>query len=115
MALIKEYFELTKKYQDEYGDKTIVLMQVGAFIEVYGIYDKESDIITSSKLVEFGEFCDLNVVEKNVCVGKNSVMMAGFKDFLIDKYVKKVFPVYSFVYTHSSKTFTLYGFQEGLF
>ena len=90
MALIKEYFELTKKYQDEYGDKTIVLMQVGAFIEVYGIYDKESDIITSSKLVEFGEFCDLNVVEKNVCVGKNSVMMAGFKDFQIEKYLKKI-------------------------
>jgi DNA mismatch repair protein MutS len=90
MALIKEYFELTKKYQDEYGDKTIVLMQVGAFMEVYGIYDKDADLIKSSKLVEFGEICELNVVEKNVCVGKNSVMMAGFKDFQIEKYLKKL-------------------------
>ena len=35
MALIKEYFDLTKKYCSEYGDKTILLMQVGAFFEVY--------------------------------------------------------------------------------
>ena len=31
MSLINEYFELTKKYQDEYGENTILLMQVGAF------------------------------------------------------------------------------------
>ena len=31
MALIKEYFDLTKKYQDEYGENTILLMQVGSF------------------------------------------------------------------------------------
>ena len=90
MALIKEYFELTKKYKDEYGNKTILLMQVGAFFEVYGIYDKDTDLIKSSKLVEFGEICELNVVEKNVCVGNNSVMMAGFKDFQIEKYLKKL-------------------------
>ena len=36
MALIKEYFALTKKYMDEYGAKTVVLLQVGAFFEVYG-------------------------------------------------------------------------------
>ena len=45
MALIKEYFELTKKYCDEYGDKTILLMQVGAFFEVYGILDKKTNDI----------------------------------------------------------------------
>jgi len=36
MALIKEYFALTKKYTAEYGEKTVVLLQVGAFFEVYG-------------------------------------------------------------------------------
>ena len=36
MALIKEYFSLTKKYTEEYGAKTVVLLQVGAFFEVYG-------------------------------------------------------------------------------
>ena len=45
MSLIKEYFELTKKYQNEYGENTILLMQVGAFFEVYGIKNAELDII----------------------------------------------------------------------
>ena len=41
MSLIKEYFELTKGFQDEYGKNTILLMQVGAFFEVYGINNIE--------------------------------------------------------------------------
>ena len=36
MALIQEYFELSHKYQQEYGKHPILLMQVGSFFEVYG-------------------------------------------------------------------------------
>jgi DNA mismatch repair protein MutS len=90
MSLITEYFELTKRFQDEYGENTILLMQVGAFFEVYGIYDKENDVIMSSKITDFSQICELNVVDKNTCVGKNNVMMAGFKDFMIEKYLRKI-------------------------
>jgi len=90
MSLITEYFELTKRFQDEYGENTILLMQVGAFFEVYGIYDKENDTITASKITDFSQICELNVVDKNTCVGKNNVMMAGFKDFMIEKYLRKI-------------------------
>jgi DNA mismatch repair protein MutS len=90
MALIKEYFELTLKYQEDYGENTIVLMQVGSFFEVYGICDKKTDSITGSKIVDFSQICELNIVDKNTCVGQNNVMMAGFKDFSIEKYVKKI-------------------------
>ena len=90
MSLIKEYFELTKKYINEYGEKTILLMHVGSFFEVYGIYNKELNIISESKIIEFSQICDLNIVEKNTCVGKDNVMMAGFKDIIIEKYIKKI-------------------------
>ena len=90
MSLINEYFDLTKRYQDEYGENTILLMQVGAFFEVYGIYDKDLDTITSSKISDFSQICELNIVDKNTCVGKNNVMMAGFKDLMIEKYLKKI-------------------------
>jgi DNA mismatch repair protein MutS len=40
--------------------------------------------------VDFGRICDLNIVEKNVCVGKDNVVMAGFKDMMIEKYIKKI-------------------------
>jgi DNA mismatch repair protein MutS len=90
MSLINEYFELTKQYFDEYGDNTILLMQVGSFFEVYGIVDIDTDTITSSKIIEFSKICELNVVDKNTCVGKNNVVMAGFKDFMIEKYLRKI-------------------------
>jgi len=90
MALIKEYFELTKKYQDEYGENTILLTQVGAFFEVYGIYNEITETITGSKILDFSQICELNVVDKNTCVGKSNVMMAGFKDIMIEKYIKKI-------------------------
>jgi DNA mismatch repair protein MutS len=90
MALIKEYFDLTKKYQDEYGENTIILMQVGSFFEVYGIYDSKTDSLIDSKIVDFSKICELNIVDKNTCIGQSNVMMAGFKDFSIEKYVKKI-------------------------
>jgi DNA mismatch repair protein MutS len=90
MALIKEYFELTKRYQDDYGENTILLMQVGAFFEVYGIHNEKTEIIYGSKIVDFSQICELNIVEKNTCVGKENVMMAGFKDMQIEKYIKKI-------------------------
>ena len=90
MALIKEYFDLTKKYKDDYGENTILLMMVGSFFEVYGILDKITGVITGSKIVDFGRICDLNIVEKNICIGKDNVVMAGFKDMMIEKYIKKL-------------------------
>ena len=84
MGLVDEYFELDKTYQETYGLHTILLMQVGAFFEVYG---KKAN---SSKIMEFTRICDLNIAEKNVCVGGESVIMAGFKENFIEKYLNKI-------------------------
>ena len=90
MSLIKEYFELTNKYIREYGEKTILLMQVGSFFEVYGV--KTQNTILNSKISDFSQICELNITEKNVCVSsdKENIMMAGFKDIMIEKYLKKL-------------------------
>ena len=91
MALIKEYFDLTQKYNEDYGENTILLMQVGSFFEVYGIYCKKSESLLGSKIIDFSQICDLNIVEKsNVLIENNQVMMAGFKDMQIEKYIKKI-------------------------
>ena len=85
MALIKEYFDLTNKYKEDYGENTILLMQVGSFFEVYAIYDKKIETIYGSKIVDFSQICELNIVEKtNVFIDQNQVMMAGFKDMQIE-------------------------------
>ena len=90
MSLIKEYFAKTDQYKIEYGQKTIILMQVGAFFEVYGLKDPESNAISGSNIMDFSVICDLNVVDKKVCVGNFDVVMAGFKINFIDKFVKKL-------------------------
>ena len=89
MSFIKEYFTLTKQYTAEYGQNMILLMQCGAFFEVYGLKDK-GDNIYGSNICDFSRICDLNVVDKKVCVGDDNVVLSGFKDHLIDKYIKKL-------------------------
>ena len=94
MALIKEYFELTKKYLNEYGENTILLMQVGSFYECYGIKKTSepdcADIIYGSQITNFSQICELNVVSKNTCVGEENVVMAGFKVEFLEKYLRKI-------------------------
>jgi DNA mismatch repair protein MutS len=90
MALVKEYFELTKKYQSEYGKNTIVLMQVGAFFEVYGLQDKTSGELSGSEIAEFSRVCDLNIADKKISIDKHGVVMAGFGHYMIDKYLKRL-------------------------
>jgi len=90
MALVKEYFDLTRKYIEEYGENTILLMQVGSFFEVYGKRERDNDDYSGSKILDFSKICELNISEKNVFVGKEKVYMAGFKDVAIDKYIRKI-------------------------
>ena len=124
MALIKDYFLKTNKYIQEYGENTILLMQVGAFFEVYGLKEivAGSSFITGSKIQDFSKICDLLVVEKKVCVGSNEVVMAGFKDFMLEKYVKKIqeaeFTAVVYVQDQQAKNTTrsLYGiFSPGTY
>jgi len=89
MALIKEFFELTKKYEEEYGINTVFLIQVGSFFECYGLKDAR-DLIYGSNINEFARICDLNIAEKRVCVGQEQVVMAGFTCHFLDKYIKKM-------------------------
>jgi DNA mismatch repair protein MutS len=77
MALIKSYFSLLEKYKAKYGD-TFLLMQVGSFYEVYSSKETDKDMMYFSKL------CDLKIAQKN------DYFMAGFRDYMIDKYIQKL-------------------------
>jgi DNA mismatch repair protein MutS len=93
MALIKEYFTLTDKYTAEYGAKTIVLLQVGAFFEVYGqiitpaVDGGGSSTVTcsGSRIDDFCSICELAKANKTA-----GFVMAGFRDYGLDKYLKKL-------------------------
>lgn len=90
MALIKEYFTLTEKYTTEYGPNTVVLLQVGAFFEVYGQIATPSSLesgvtCTGSRIDDFCLICELAKANKTP-----GFVMAGFRDYGLDKYLKKL-------------------------
>tara|TARA_A100001015_G_scaffold154236_2_gene171175 strand:- start:390 stop:3383 length:2994 start_codon:yes stop_codon:yes gene_type:complete len=89
MTIIKDYIELTEKYKKEYGEKTLVLMQVGSFFEAYGLLDKNNEIY-GSNIKQFAEINEMTISRKNICVGKSQVVMAGFGLPQLEKYIKKM-------------------------
>jgi len=83
-TLLNEYLQLSAQYTAKYGARTILLMQVGAFFEMYGL--KKAD----SSLNDVCQVCQLNTSDKKICVGQDLVVMAGFRDYTLDKYVAKL-------------------------
>jgi len=88
MSIVTEYLSLTEKYKTTYGEKTILLMQVGSFFEVYALINPDGTY-TGSNIVEFAKINDLAIANKNSCVGALPVAMAGFGIAYRDKYIQK--------------------------
>lgn len=95
--VIKLYFEYTEKYKKDYGEKTIVLIQVGAFFEIYGMQKRENNekIYFGSEINSISKICDLNITLKTKTTVdyngiKYNVGMAGFRDYNLDKYLEKI-------------------------
>ena len=89
MSVASEYFEYTKKYQNEYGEKTLVLMQVGSFFEVYAYKDDEGKLC-GSKIEDFSLITDFVISQKKQFYKKKPVFMAGFGVLYTDKNIKKL-------------------------
>lgn len=90
MALIKDYFLKTEELKNKYGEKSVVLMQVGSFYEIYGF--KKKGVIHGSCIQDIATICEMEIAEKKNCVGIYNVVMAGFgiKDYILEKYLKKI-------------------------
>ena len=78
MALTQSYYSLLDKYCVKYGANTFLLMQVGSFFEVYSTSE------TGSNITAFSQICDLKIANKN------EGFMAGFRDYMIEKYLAKI-------------------------
>ena len=89
-SIYGEYIQLTEQYQEKYGAPTIVLLQVGAFFEVYGFRCPSTNIIQKTPITEFSQICNLNVSEKKIVYEGQHVLMAGFRDYTLDKYLLRL-------------------------
>lgn len=90
MAVIQEYFDYTTKLKQEYGDKSIVLMQVGSFYEIYGVKPQNSTEYILSNISQVSIICELKIAHKQATFQQCNVVCAGFPVYNIDKFIKKL-------------------------
>jgi DNA mismatch repair protein MutS len=89
MSVAQDYLDLTKKYKADYGEKTIVLLEVGSFFEVYALINPDGTY-TGSNIVEFAKINEMVIAKKNLSIDKMPVAMAGMGTIYADKYIKKL-------------------------
>ena len=86
--IVGEYIKLTSEFKNIYGNKTVVLLMVGAFYEIYAI--KKNEKLVGSSIDEVSYICELNVSDKQIKYNNCPVFMCGFRDYNIDKFVQKL-------------------------
>ena len=89
MTIINQYLSLVEKYTAIYGERTLVLMQVGSFFECYALIGRDGDYY-GSRIRDFADINEMAISKKNVCVSGKSVVMAGFGLAQLEKYVKRL-------------------------
>ena len=89
MTIINQYLSYVEKYTAIYGEKTLVLIQVGSFFECYALIGRDGEYY-GSRIKDFAEINDMAISKKNICVGGKSVVMAGFGLAQLEKYVKRL-------------------------
>ena len=88
MALLEQYFKLTTDYRVKYGEKTLLLMEVGSFFEVYTKVDPITKEITEQQVIDLRKFTDLSPGKKT-----ESVLMLGFTSRsppILERYMDKI-------------------------
>ena len=98
-SIYDEYFRITKQYTDQYGPMTILFYQVGAFFEMYGLEHCDGTV-SKSKVEAFTQIAQLNMSAKDIATSEGDVIMAGFRDYSLDKYLK--------IATHNGYTSVVY-------
>jgi DNA mismatch repair protein MutS len=109
LGIYQQYFAITKEYTEKYGRNTILFYQVGVFFEIYGLQmvspqggtsvggsgtsGNSSGGTTCSRIMhslieEFTQVSQLNMSIKETDADGNLVLMAGFRDYSLDKYLK---------------------------
>jgi DNA mismatch repair protein MutS len=84
MTIIDEYFEYTEKYKEMYGEKTLVLIQIGSFFEVYGTTHQGANV------EEICGIINIQMTRKNKSnteITRKNPNMCGIPTYMLKKYV----------------------------
>jgi len=97
MAVINDYFQKTNELIKEYGEKALVLMQIGDFFEVYGFKNTLTGEIYGSAIKKFATICNFNIATKSnisfTSVPRKKhidIVMAGCPKYVIEKWADRL-------------------------
>ena len=86
-SIYEDYFSYVKKWKNIYGEKTLVIIEVGKFYEIYALRDDDGNILENDmEAVEKMSF--LNIGDKKIKHNNMCVLQAGFNTIGLDKFVK---------------------------
>ena len=87
MCIVSDYLAYTKQWKAMYGDKTLVLLQVGSFYEAYGIRRDDNKIV-GSNVEEFAQLNGMVIAERANQFEGHPLVMAGVGVLHIEKYLQ---------------------------
>lgn len=90
MTIIDDYLDLADKYSREYGEDTLLLMQVGHFFECYAI-DNEHEKTNTHAFYKSADIMNIQVTRKSKKITENSrgnPLMTGVNIYTRDKYIQ---------------------------
>ena len=87
MTLIDYYLDKQTEYERKYGEKTLVLMEVGSFFEFYGVANDKEKI---GDIKNVCELLNIQMTRRNKAILENSrknALMAGFPTHSMQRFI----------------------------
>lgn len=84
-----DYIAYAAEFREKYGEKTVVLIQVGDFFELYGVQNDSETC--GADMFAIGDICNLTVTRKNKSILENNrqnPLMAGFPLHALSKHAQ---------------------------
>lgn len=89
MSLCRDYIDGARAQRKKHGPKTLVLMEVGSFFEMYAVPNPKDEEFGEADMKEVTQLLDIQMTRKNksVAASHTNPFMAGFPSFMLDKYL----------------------------
>ena len=88
--LTEIYFDLQRHFEDKYGHDALVLIEIGAFFEVYEV---NNDSLKIGKAKEIAELLNIQLTRKSKAILENSIsnpLLAGVPSVSLDRYLSRL-------------------------
>ena len=87
--LYNQYFKWQQDFQEKYGEKTVVLCQVGAFFEIYGVNNDFEKVGVAKEIAKLLNIqCTLKNKKKGPGNNRKNPEMAGFQPPYLQRHLE---------------------------